>query len=241
MNPIHFLPNVPQLLSLKDTSGVIDGFNVLYETSDNRVLQLPRPAAVKLNLLDPAEGEEISVTKHQEPKQPAEWVFALTPKSEQARAAKESQSELERQLAESLEHIKQHTAPAYVRCQRCFGVGRIESMKDSPSCPDCGGKGWKAPIATVRQMPKSARTGTPEPAEAPRGTGTYGPVPQVALASRKTPQRIPYNIAVREIIQFVTAGLRDAGEQWADGSKQDMVSTIIIAAAKQGLLEVWER
>jgi hypothetical protein len=200
MNPIHFLPNVPQLLSLKDTSGVIDGFNVLYETSDNRVLQLPRPAAVKLNLLDPAEGEEISVTKHQQPKQPAEWVFALTPKSEQARAAKESQSELERQLAESLVQTR-----------------------------------------TVRQMPKSARTGTPEPAEAPRGTGTYGPVPQVALASRKTRDCIPYNIAFREIVAFVTKELNDSGEQWSEQSRQDLVSTVLISIGKAGHLGVWER
>ena len=31
------------------------------------------------------------------------------------------------------------------------------------------------------------------------------------------------------------------GEQWADQAKQDMVSTILISAQKQGLLKVWER
>jgi hypothetical protein len=202
MNPIHFLPNVPQLLSLKDTSGVIDGFNVLYETSDNRVLQLPRPAAVKLNLLDPAQGEEISVTKHQqEPKQPAEWVFALTPKSEQARAAKESQSELERQLAESLVQTR-----------------------------------------AVRQMPKSARTGAPEPAEQVRGTGTYGPVPEVALGSRKLkPEAVPFNVAFLEVTRFVVDGLKTVGEQWNDQAKQDAICSVLISASRQGLLSLWER
>ena len=58
MNSIHFKPNEPQTLSLKETAGVIDGFSVLYETWDGRLLSLPRPAAVKLNELDPAPGEE---------------------------------------------------------------------------------------------------------------------------------------------------------------------------------------
>jgi hypothetical protein len=46
---------------------------------------------------------------------------------------------------------------------------------------------------------------------------------------------------VGEVVKFVTSGLRDAGEQWSDASKQDLVSTVIIAAAKMGLLGVWER
>ena len=50
MTPIHFIPNEPQVLSLKETSGCMDGFNVLYELSDGRTLQLPRPAAIKLNI-----------------------------------------------------------------------------------------------------------------------------------------------------------------------------------------------
>ncbi len=80
-----------------------------------------------------------------------------------------------------------------------------------------------------------------------RGNGTTGPAPQpqkaVAVAPAK-PQRfgpIPYNVAFREVTQFVTKELGVIGEQWSDDSKQGMISTILIAAAKQGILGPWER
>ena len=41
MNSIHFKPNEPQVLALKETSGICDEFQVLYEISDGRVLSLP--------------------------------------------------------------------------------------------------------------------------------------------------------------------------------------------------------
>ena len=72
-------------------------------------------------------------------------------------------------------------------------------------------------------------------------TGTEGPKPIPAAAGPTKPTfnpgRIPYNVAFREVLRFVTAGLKSAGEQ----SRQDMVSTILIAAAKQGHISLWER
>lgn len=205
MNDIHFEPNVPQVLSLKDTAGCLDGFNVLYECVDGRVLSLPRPAAVKLNTLDPAPGEEVSIAKYRKEREPAEWVVALTPRSEQVRA--------EREAAELAQATQRDTA---------------EQLRKS--------------LQTIRQMPKNSRTACAESTNEGQGTGTYGPVPQTAPAGRKPRgETIPFNIAVGEVVKFVTSGLRDAGEQWSDASKQDLVSTVIIAAAKMGLLGVWER
>ena len=76
-----------------------------------------------------------------------------------------------------------------------------------------------------------------------RGTGTYGPAPQPrpAIAAQTPPSRIPYNVAFQEILQFVTAGLKQAGEQWNDEAKQGLVSTVLIQAARDGFLELWER
>lgn len=89
---IHFNPNEPQVLSLKDPGNCCpDGFNVLFETTSGDTLQLPRPAAVKLLELDPQPGEELSILKHREEKAPAEWVISLTARSEQARAAREAE------------------------------------------------------------------------------------------------------------------------------------------------------
>ena len=196
MNIITFRPNEPQVLSVKETSGVMDGFNVLYETSDGRTLQLPRPAAVKLNMLEPEPGEEFSATKFQEGRQPAEWVFALTSRSEQLRAQREAEG-----LAEA-------------------------TKRDLPG---------QLKASVLRQMPKSANTATREPVEAPKGTGTYGPLPQVALAGRKTPPgRVSYRVALRDITMAVTGLLKDSGEQWNDQAKQDLISTAFISAAKSG-------
>lgn len=201
--PIHFIPNEPQVLSLKETSGCMDGFNVLYELSDGRTLQLPRPAAIKLNILEPQPGEEFTATKHQTGKEPVEWVFALTAKSEQIRAEREAEA-----LAE-------------------------KTRRDLPG---------QLTASVLRQMPKSARRATQDPPEAPRGTETYGPVPQVALAGRKTrPEAVPFNVAFVEVTRFVVDGLKEVGEQWNDQAKQDAICSVLISASRQGLLTLWER
>lgn len=201
---IKFNANEPQVFSLKECSGVLDGgFNVLYETSDGRILQLPRPAAIKLNELDPAPGEEFSATKHQEGKMPAEWVFSLTARSEQIRAEREAAALAER------------------------------TRRDLPG---------QLQASVLRQMPKSARNLTTEAPEEQKGTGTYGPVPQVAYAAgRKQRETIPYNVAFVEILGFVTKALNESGEQWSEQSRQDLVSTVLISSSKAGLLGVWER
>jgi hypothetical protein len=101
MNTIIFKPNEPQIVSLVETAGILDGFYVLYQTSDGRTLQLPQPAAVSLAWLEPAPGEEFSVTKFQKtPKEPVEWVFALTARSEQIRAEREAAELAERTRAD---------------------------------------------------------------------------------------------------------------------------------------------
>jgi len=71
-----------------------------------------------------------------------------------------------------------------------------------------------------------------------RGTGTYGPLP---LPQSLRPPRIPYNVAFREVLEFVTGELKQAGEQWTDQARQDMVSTVLISASNNGLLSLWER
>jgi hypothetical protein len=101
--------------------------------------------------------------------------------------------------------------------------------------------------ANVRQMKLQGEPVNEPAVLAP--TGTDGPLPQpvpalqLARASgkRKDFSVIPFNVAFRETVQFVTAELKAAGEQWSDQSKQDMISTVLIAAAKSGLVGLWER
>ena len=71
-----------------------------------------------------------------------------------------------------------------------------------------------------------------------RGNGTFGPLP---LPQSLRPPRIPYNVAFREVLQFVTKELKDAGEQWTDQARQDLCFTVLISASNSGLLSLWER
>lgn len=71
-------------------------------------------------------------------------------------------------------------------------------------------------------------------------TGTEGPKPRPEVAN-STVALLPYNVAFREILQFVTRGLRNAGEQWNDQAKQNAVCTILMQAEKDGYLTLWER
>jgi len=97
-------------------------------------------------------------------------------------------------------------------------------------------------LADVKKPGKvrSIRKAPPEQGSIPfdKGTGTFGPVP---LLQSLRPPRIPYNVGFREVLSFVTKELKDAGEQWTDQAKQDMVSTVLISASNSGLLSLWER
>jgi len=63
----------------------------------------------------------------------------------------------------------------------------------------------------------------------------------VAAGSRRGAGSIPLNVAFREVVRFVCAELNASGEQWSENSRQDMISTVLIAAQKANLLGVWER
>lgn len=95
--------------------------------------------------------------------------------------------------------------------------------------------------ANLRKMPKAADSPASDSPEVIRGTGTYGPVPRPAREPRIRLDAIPMNVAFREVIQFVSKELNESGEQWSEQSRQDLTSTVLIAAQKQGLLGVWER
>lgn len=207
-DPIKFTINEPAILKLADATPDSDGPNWVYSTSDGRTLSLPRHAAVKLGYLFLEAGEEFSIGRYRKSaNDAAEWVVALTPRTEQSRAAKESaQSEAKaRELAE-------------------------ETRRNLPQQLD-------ASLQNLRKMPIPERSSPV--AEAEKGTGTHGPAPRPSRYQK--PDTIPYNIAFREVVSFVSKELNASGEQWSEQSRQDLVSTCLISIAKAGLLGVWER
>ena len=218
LNVVSFAPNIPQQLSLREVEGqLLTGRfadQVYFQLSDGRGMVLDSETAAKLNLLELRPGEAFSISKQWDgnPKHPAEFTVWLTPQAERARAAAERDQFSGMDLEDQLQ-------------------ASIDALKAR---------------AIPRKQPTPERR-QPE-AIAPRGTGTHGPVPQTAPAPilaaappSRSAGKIPYNIACREIVSFVTAELKASGEQWNDQAKQDLVSTFIIAASKAGMLQVWER
>jgi len=103
MKPLIFKLNEPQVLKLADSVPDRDGCNWVFRTSDGNCIELPRVAAQQIAALQIEPGEEISIGRYrQSTQEPAEWTVALTPRTEQERAKRET-PELERKLADSIQ------------------------------------------------------------------------------------------------------------------------------------------
>jgi len=67
------------------------------------------------------------------------------------------------------------------------------------------------------------------------GTGTDGPAPVrrpqlVSAAGRRPPVVVSYRVALSQITDTVLQELKARGEQWEAGARQDLISTVLIAA-----------
>lgn len=217
--------NVPMQLALQDPAGEYhpETEEVAYLTADGRELVLETRTAERLNALFLRPGEAFHLCRRWDNQRGTlpRFDFWLSPASEKARAAEES-AQGERQPAASEPAAAPEPQPTAKPTRTRQRRPKVEQMP--------------APAAAA------IRT---EPAQ---GTGTYGPAPKILTApiparlpAIARPGRIPYNVAFREVVGFVTAELKASGEQWSDQSRQDLVSTVLINAGRQGLLDLWER
>lgn len=218
---MNISPNIPLYVCLEDPEGQYD-FELQvgrYQTTTGQSLTLPRPAVILLNKLAPRPGEEIVITKHQSGKKGAsvEWTISLSTGSEQSRAEAGEPDSLMAKLEASIEAAGER----------------------------------KAPPTPIR---KPAVSEPVQPRLFDRGTGTHGPapaieaplsvpmaLPAVARSSpkRTPPAQIPANVAVREILFFIGNDPNTAN--WSDQARQDLASTVMIAAYKAGHIGLWER
>ena len=217
--------NIPMQLALQDPAGDYspEAEEVTYLTADGRDLVLETRTAERLNALFLRPGEAFHLCRRWDGSRGTlpRFDFWLSPASEKARAAEES-AQGERQ------------------------TGASETAAAPEPQPTAKPTRTRQRRPKVEQMPAPAAAAIrTEPAQ---GTGTYGPAPKILTApiparlpAIARPGRIPMNIAFREVVKFVTAELKQSGEQWSDQSRQDLVSTILISSSRQGLLDVWER
>jgi hypothetical protein len=86
----------------------------------------------------------------------------------------------------------------------------------------------------IPPAPKAAAGRTPE---------QIPPAPQATHSSGATPPptKVPFDEAVVDAVRMVQAAMLATGEQWSDASRQGLVSTILIAAEKEGWVTLWKR
>ncbi len=93
---------------------------------------------------------------------------------------------------------------------------------------------------------------TPAPTAPPRLAAPSKPEeqpphPALSVVETKTPrrpvssERIPLDEAVEELLVIVDRALEKSRERWSDAARQDLLSTLIIQAGKEGWLARWKR
>ena len=170
MKSVKLEINKPLTLTLLNPEGELDGrYEQVHYATDQGTLTLSYRTAAKLNILELKSGEQFQITKHQR-EHGTEYTVNLAPATEKARAGEED-SDLARQLAESIEASQKRAAK----------IQQNGNAKPKPTLP---------------------------------------------------PSAIPYRQALAHITSTVTGVLNQAGEQWTADAKQDLISTVLIAAAK---------
>jgi hypothetical protein len=237
MSEIHIAPNRPVYVALVDPKGVYD-FELEaghYQTTAGQSLTLPRQAVIKLNELEPKPAEELQILMQWSGRQndPRRWVIALSTRSEKNRAALESAEE----------PTAAETGPEAPRAILATPTPIRPARESDPSLFDqvepfyTKESGWTGSGIAEQERRKA------EMAAPGRGTGTFGPAPAQLMIPRRghreTPGQIPANVAVREILAFINADANTLN--WSADAKQDLASTVIIAAYKAGHIGLWER
>ena len=92
-----------------------------------------------------------------------------------------------------------------------------------------------APATAVSQPPSFTNGNGNKPVNG-NGTPPNGSQPYEAAGILAPPIKIGYDVALRRILRVTIAELKAAGEQWSDAARQDLVSTLMIQAARDGVI-----
>jgi len=231
MEKITFQPNVPIRMALKYADGkTVEGRfgdQEYYTLTDGRCMYVNPDVAAKINQLELRPGEPLEICKYwsgkkgESPQWDVRRVDSL-PKDRIAAGAVTTcidETNLERDLRRSLTE-RGVTPPTNGRAGASVG----------PLAPA---------VTAPLQVPSQH---LPTNSSKPNGNGNgYTNGAAQATAPAPVPVKIPLNIAFREILAFCTQELRAAHEQWSDAARQDLVSTLLIQAAREGWCTIWER
>lgn len=218
MDKLVLVPNVPVQIALKFADGKLSegrfGDQMMYSLTNGQVLYLDLDVAAKINQLEIRAREPFGLCKRWTGKKgdPIQWDVWRLDQASTVRTASQATgidpTELEQQLAASLQKVNQ-TRTALVS-------------------PDLG----TAPAATASSnAPLSNGNGNSKP------NGTNGAVKPYVQAGIPGPMvKVGYDVALRRILRVTVTELATAHEQWSDAARQDLVSTLMIQAARDGMI-----
>jgi hypothetical protein len=224
MGKITFQPNVPVRMALKYADGkTVEGRfgdQEYYTLTDGRCMYVDMDVAGKINILGLRPGEPFEICKYWSGKkgERPQWDVRRVDGIPPNRVTAAVEADLERDLRRSLEQQAAKRPGAAVSAS---APELAALVKEPPAVDYNNGNGSKA-----------------------NGNGNIyvngaNGAAQVTLA--RVPLKIPLNIAFREILAFCTQELQAAHEQWSDAARQDLVSTVLIQAAREGWCTIWER
>jgi hypothetical protein len=231
MEKVIFQPNMPVRMALKYADGkTVEGRvgdQEYYTLTDGRCMYVNPDVAAKINQLELRPGEPFEICKYWSGKkgESPQWDVRRVdplPKDHTAAAAVATsidETDVERDLRRSLTE-RGVTLPAN------GGAG----ASVAPPAP--------AVTAPLQVPPQHFPTNGSKPRC--NGNG-YTNGAATGATPAPLPLKIPLNVAFREILAFCTQELRAAHEQWSDSARQDLVSTLLIQAAREGWCTIWER
>jgi hypothetical protein len=236
---LRFQTNIAQVIAFKFPDGVAVegqfGDQYRYSLTDGRIVYFPPIVSAKLNEIEMKPGEPIRVCKAEVKKPGAkkpsiEWQVARY--FEPADTAHSDlgpgdpiETQIERQLRESVEQAQTRKSPLppNVQARPVPVPARPAQQPASPATSQ--------PVAAPQPV-SSTPIAVPQYSNGQNGNGHSNGNSRSPVESHLPPIKASYRLGLRQILKIVTEELRAAGEQWSDGAKQDLVSTLFIAAQR---------
>ena len=176
-------PNVPETLQLKYSTGKMMedrgyGPSVMYTTADDRVLFVDPETSIRIMGLGLEAAESMTICKQVRKGQKARYDVGLSLATEKMRAAKAMPPEPPTELEEAI-------------------AGSLENIKEGkhPAAP-------RMPAAVARRLQATTET------EAPRGTGTHGPV--AMQRQNNPPLKAGFGDAMQEFLLMAGRATKEA-------------------------------
>lgn len=199
------------------------GDQVMYSLTNGQVMYLDTDVAAKINLLELRKNEPFMICKR--------WT---------GKKGDAPQLDIWRPDAAS---VATGIAPSAIDGE--IAMQRQQPPLPMPVAPTGGrvvfangsGAGVGAPApATAALQPPSYNNGNGNKPVSGNGAPPNVVRPYEAAGIPAPPVKVGYDVALRRILRVAIAELKAAGEQWSDSARQDLVSTLMIQAARDGVI-----